>query len=219
MQTKTKVKGFGVVLLGAFLFVVLSSVQWSSSSDNDLKVGKKMPLGTYEMTGIDDKIHTLNALKQTKGLIVVFSCNTCPFVLGSSNFEGWERQYNDLHKLAESHDIGMVLVNSNAAKRGNEDSMEAMKKHHKANSYTMPYLVDKNAKLADALGAKTTPHIYMFDGNSKLVYKGAIDNSWDTKRETLETYLIDAIKAVGSGEKVEIQSSTPRGCSIKRTKK
>jgi hypothetical protein len=83
----------------------------------------------------------------------------------------------------------------------------------------MHYLVDKNAKLADALGAKTTPHIYMFDKDSKLVYKGSIDNSWDTKRETLKTYLIDAINAVGNGEKVEIQSSIPRGCSIKRIKK
>jgi thioredoxin-related protein len=219
MRTKTKVKGFGVVVFAVTLTLVLTSLQYSSVSEDDLKVGKKMPLSTYEMTGVDDQIHSLNSLKKANGLIVVFSCNTCPFVVGSNNFEGWEKQYNDLHKLAQNHDIGMVLVNSNVAKREGDDSMEAMKKHHKSNGYTMHYLVDKNAKLADALGAKTTPHIYMFDKDSKLVYKGSIDNSWDTKRETLKTYLIDAINAVGNGEKVEIQSSIPRGCSIKRIKK
>ena len=66
-----------------------------------------------------------------KGVIVVFSCNTCPFVVGSSYFPGWENQYNALYTLAQNNDIGFVLINSNEAKRDGVDSFEEMTKHAK----------------------------------------------------------------------------------------
>lgn len=221
MNTKSKmnrVKGVGVLLLiGAFTFV-LSSLQASKPSDDGLKIGKKMPLTSYEMVGSDDANYTLDGLKGENGLIVVFSCNTCPFVVGNDNFAGWEGQYNDIYDKAQAHNIGMVLVNSNAAKHEGVDSKEEMLKHKEELGYKMPYVIDADAKLADAMGAKTTPHVYMFDANGKLIFKGSIDNSWDTKRETLETYLFDAIAEVGSGSAISVDSSTPRGCSIKRSK-
>ncbi len=221
MKTKSKmnrVKGIGAMLLaGAFAFG-LSSNQLSKPDDDGLEIGKKMPLATFEMTGSDDVMYTLDGLKEENGLIVVFSCNTCPFVVGSSSFDGWEGQYNSIYKKAQANNIGMVLVNSNEAKRDGEDSKKEMIDHKKTQGYKMPYVIDTNAKLADALGAKTTPHVFMFDGGGKLVFKGSIDNSWDTKREKLETYLFDAIAAIGNGTEISINSSTPRGCSIKRTK-
>jgi hypothetical protein len=221
MKTKSKmnrVKGIGALLLaGAFAFG-LSSLQSTKSEEDGLAIGKKMPLMNYEMIGSDDATHTLMDLKEENGLIVVFSCNTCPFVVGSSSFEGWEGQYNDIYEKAQANNIGMVLVNSNVAKREGDDSKEEMAKHKKELGYEMPYVIDKDAKLADAMGAKTTPHVYMFNGSGKLVFKGSIDNSWDTKRESLETYLYDAIAAVGNGTEIPVTSTTPRGCSIKRAK-
>lgn len=221
MKTKSKmnrVKGIGALLLaGAFAFG-LSSVQSSKDEDEGLKIGRKMPLMNYDMIGSNDAIYTLGDLLETNGLIVVFSCNTCPFVVGSDSFDGWEGQYNDIYKKAQANNIGMVLVNSNAAKREGVDSKEEMAKHKEELGYKMPYVIDENAKLADAFGAKTTPHVYMFNGGGKLVFKGSIDNSWDTKREKLETYLYDAIAAIGSGEEITNNSTTPRGCSIKRAK-
>lgn len=221
MNTKSKmnrVKGIGALLLaGAFAFG-LSSLQSPKPGDDGLKIGKKMPMGGYEMIGSDDATHTLNNLKLENGLIVVFSCNTCPFVVGNETFAGWEGQYNDIYKKASSNKIGMVLVNSNVAKRDGDDSKEKMASHKASEGYKMPYVIDKDAKLADALGAKTTPHVYFFNGDGKLVFKGSIDNSWDTKREKLETYLYDAISAVATGAEIPVDSSTPRGCSIKRAK-
>ncbi|MCR9170962.1 MAG: redoxin domain-containing protein [bacterium] len=221
MSTKSKmnlVKGIGALLLtGAFAFG-LSSSQSTISGDEGLNIGKKMPMSNYEMVGSDDETYTLSELIQENGLIVVFSCNTCPFVVGSSSFDGWEGQYNAIYEEAQANNIGMVLVNSNEAKRDGDDSKEEMAKHKEKQSYNMPYVVDKDSKLADAVGAKTTPHIYFFDGKGKLAFKGSIDNSWDTKREKLETYLLDAIAAVGNGTDIPVTSSTPRGCSIKRTK-
>jgi hypothetical protein len=221
MKTKSKmnrVKGIGALLLAGVFAFCLSSVQSTKPGDDGLTIGKKMPLGNYELTGSDDATYTLTELKEENGLIVVFSCNTCPFVVGSDSFDGWEGQYNDIYKKARANNIGMVLVNSNVAKREGDDSKDEMADHKKDLGYDMPYVIDKDAKLADALGAKTTPHVYMFNGSGKLVFKGSIDNSWDTKREKLETYLYDAIAAVGSGSEITNNSTTPRGCSIKRAK-
>lgn len=181
-----------------------------------MKIGTKATLTDVKMPSVEGTEYSLSDLKGKNGLIVVFSCNTCPFVVGSSNFAGWEKDYNELHALAQENGIGLVLVNSNEAKRGNDDSFEAMQKKAEAANYSMPYVVDKESKLADAYGAKTTPHVYFFDGEFELTYVGSIDNTWDTQREVDEYYLKDAITQVGAGKKVSVKESEPRGCSIKR---
>ena len=194
------------------VFYILSS----ASGDKELKVGKSMPLADREMAGTDGKPHTLNSLLNDNGLIVIFSCNTCPFVVGSDKFEGWEKQYNDLNTLAASNKIGLVLINSNEAKREGADSMEEMIKHGEDAKYSMPYLVDENSELADACGAKTTPHVFVFSSDKKLLYKGSIDNSWDSQRTENERYLNNVIEHLGKGTKLMEKSTSPRGCSIKR---
>ena len=168
------------------------------------------------MTGVDGNTYSLNKLMGEKGLIVVFSCNTCPFVVGNESFSGWEHQYGDLYETAKSQGIGFVLVNSNAAKRDNDDSLEAMKKRAEEKGYKMPYLVDEGSELADAFGARTTPHVYFFDAQTKLIYQGAIDNSVDGKRKQDEFYLKDAISDHVASQKIRTESTPPRGCSIKR---
>ena len=185
----------------------------------ELKIGKKAPLTDVKMDAVDGQTYALDDLVQDNGLIVIFSCNTCPFVVGNSSFKGWEVQYNDLHKAAKENNIGLVLVNSNEAKRGDVDSMDEMKTHAEAAEYTMPYVVDKDSELANAFGAKTTPHVFVFDAKKKLVYKGSIDNSWDSKRTDLKKYLYGAIDHLGKGSDLSEATSAPRGCSIKRTKK
>ena len=186
------------------------------NAEKGLAVGDSAVMTDVVMKGIDGYDYTLKDLSRSKGLLVVFSCNTCPFVVGSDAFKGWESQYNQLHKIASSNGIGMVLVNSNEGKRGNDDSMNAMFSHSKDKGYTMPYVVDENSALANAFGAKTTPHVYLFDAEMKLIYTGAIDNTVDAKRANDKNYLIDAINAYGKGDKVKEATTPPRGCSIKR---
>jgi glutathione peroxidase-family protein len=181
-------------------------------------VGMKAPMKDYEMKGINGKSYTLDNTKGKNGLLVVFSCNTCPFVVGSDDFAGWEKMYNDLHKKAEELGIGMLLINSNEAKRDGDDSMEKMIEHAKNKTYSMPYVIDVNSQLANAFEAKTTPHVYLMDANLKLIYTGAIDNSYDPKRKSEENYLLDAFANVSTGENVKVSTTTPRGCSIKRLK-
>lgn len=199
---------FLLVALPLFSFVLVKS---------DFEVGKKAPKTSKKMKDISGNSYSLSDLKKDKGLIVVFSCNTCPFVVGNEDFEGWEKQYNDLYTFCEKSGYGFVLVNSNEAKRDNEDSFAKMQEQAKNKNYKMKYLVDSNSELADAFGARTTPHIFMLDANMKLVYSGPIDNGYN-KQAKQQQYLRNAISYSIKGKKLETTSVAPVGCSIKRTK-
>ena len=113
----------------------------------------------------------------------------------------------------------MVAINSNAAKFDREDSIIEMRSHAAKNKYNFPYVQDKNSKLAKLFGATKTPHIYLFDSDDILVYKGAIDDNARRPNKVKKTYLVDAIKAVGSDKKIKISETKALGCSIKFAKK
>lgn len=204
----------------AGICLVASSISFAQNEElKVLPIGKVVPMSDYKMENIDGKVSELQSLSGEKGLLVVFSCNTCPFVVGSDNFEGWEKQYNDLKIFAAAHGYTMILVNSNEAKRGDDDSPESMQKRAKEKGYSMPYLIDKNSQLADAFGARTTPHVFLLNAKMELIYTGAIDNKVDGKRTSDENYLKNAIEAVSAGKEIELNTTPPRGCSIKRVKK
>lgn len=203
-------------ILSFFAIALFSFANAQEDKGINLEIGTKAPLTEYRMLDVANEYQTLSSLKGLNGIIVVFSCNTCPFVVGSAKFEGWEKQYNDLAAFAKENGYSFVLVNSNQAKRDDEDSQEAMKKHAEEMGYTMPYLMDVNSAMANAFGAKTTPHVFMFDRSMKLTYKGSIDNSWDSKAEVLVPYLRQAIMQMFKGEKISFPETAPKGCSIKR---
>jgi hypothetical protein len=110
----------------------------------------------------------------------------------------------------------MVLVNSNEAKREAGDSFEDMRTHYKEHNYNSHYVLDQNSVLADAFGARTTPHVFLFDKNNKLVYKGAIDDNVDDPKAVTKTWLKDALKAMSSGKAIDPPTTRNLGCSIKR---
>jgi hypothetical protein len=182
-------------------------------------IGEKAPMITAPMMGIDGQANTLLDLKGDNGLLVIFSCNTCPFVVGNgAKTEGWEGRYNGLAELAESLNIGMVLVNSNEAKREGDDSFTEMKNHAKEAGYTMPYLVDEGSKLANACGARTTPHVYLYNSKLELAYRGSIDDNVNRAAEVKERYLEMAMTRMAEAKKIKTSETKAVGCSIKRVK-
>lgn len=183
-----------------------------------LEIGDVAPMQDVKMDDVSGRSLSLADLKQANGLLVIFSCNTCPFVVGGEGSEGWEERYRELAVTAGGTGLGMVLVNSNEAKRGGDDSMDAMKAHAKEKSYRMPYLVDTNSALANAFGARTTPHVYLFDKDMKLVYKGAIDDNHEKASEVKERYLQNAMKNLAAGKAIDPATTKNLGCSIKRVK-
>lgn len=199
------------------LFIGLS-LNTLAQDVNTIETGTKAPGKEIALQTLDGKTTNLEQEKGAKGLIVIFSCNTCPFVVGNDNFPGWESRYNEIYEKANALGIRVVLVNSNEAKRGDEDSPEAMKKHAADLGYKMPYLIDSNSALANLFGAKTTPHVFFFNEQMELVYSGSIDNSYESKRKKDENYLLDALTAFQENQPIVTASTPPRGCSIKRVK-
>ena len=92
------------------------------SLNAQLKLGAVPVMLDDQLQSTIGETTSLNDAKKANGILVVFSCNTCPFVVGTEDFPGWERQYNTLYDLAESWNIGMILVNSNEGKRTGADS-------------------------------------------------------------------------------------------------
>ena len=187
------------------------------SAQDELAIGDKAPLTEFKMTNIDGQDWSLVDLAGENGTLVIFTCNTCPFVVGrEGRSEGWEGRYNEVIAFARENGIGSVLVNSNEAKRKGDDSLEEMKQHAREAGYIAPYVVDAGHKLADGFGARTTPHIYLFDGDFRLVYRGSIDDSVNSAADVKESYLEDAITKMVAGKKVKPAITKAIGCSIKR---
>lgn len=203
------------ITLFSFVAVAFSFMAFVFAGDTgtNLSIGDSLPSASIKMTNIDGSQINLREAADKNGLLVIFSCNTCPFVVE------WEETYPGLGKLAASNDIGMVLVNSNEAKRDGDDSMSEMKAHAEEMGYNTAYVVDENHVVADAFGARTTPHVFLFDNNMKLIYEGSIDDRFDNKeREVTSTYLEDAINNYASGNAIDPNDTQSKGCSIKRVK-
>lgn len=196
-------KGLWVV---CFLFLAITAI----AGGNQLQLGEKAPYTDVKMAGTSGEELSLADLKMENGIVVIFSCNTCPFVLA------WENRYNDIYHWAKKNGVGLAMLNSNYQKRSGDDSLDAMKQHAAEKGYDFPYLVDRESLIANAFGGQTTPHVFLFDKAFKLVYKGAIDDNYKNAADVKEEYLKDAISSLANGEKIEIGETNPLGCSIKR---
>ena len=175
----------------------------------ELEIGSAMPLMDHQLADISGKTMTLTDAKGDAGTLVIFSCNTCPWVLA------WEDRYVTLAQEFIPKGIGMIAVNSNESQFERDDSMEEMVEHAQEMGYNFPYVQDPGSKLATAFGARKTPHIYLFDEKDKLVYSGAIDDNARKPRKVKHTFLADAMDALLTGEKIDPVSTKALGCSIK----
>lgn len=194
-----------------FVLLLLATVWLTAFRYSDaLEIGAKMPKPDVKMKDITGKEVSLNEVKKPNGLLVMFSCNTCPYV--ARNLE----RTREICEYALKNQIGVVLVNSNEAERAGGDSYEAMKAFAKKHSYHWYYAVDKNNELADAFAADRTPECYLFNKDATLVYKGAIDDNPGNAAGVQTKYLHNAINAMVAGKAVEVTSTASVGCGIKR---
>ncbi len=177
-----------------------------------LEIDQKMPVQNYKVKSINGDFISLNDNIKKNGILVVFTSNKCPFVVM------WEDRYKLIEDECLKSDIGMVYINSNEARRDRDDSIDKMKEHARKMGYKYPYLIDRNSKIANSFGAKTTPHIFLFNKNKKLIYKGAIDDNYQSIKNVKEKYLINAITQLNNNEEIKINTTKAIGCSIKRKK-
>ena len=182
----------------------------------DLNIGDALPAADIAMKDVMGGDKSLSALKGESGLLVIFSCNTCPFVIGSEGSTGWENRYPELGNFCRTNKIGFALVNSNSTKREAGDGFADMQAHYKEKNYNCHYLLDNDNLVADAFAARTTPHVFLFDKSMKLVYKGAIDDNVANPALVKEHWLRNAIDNMASGKPVDPATTRNIGCSIKR---
>jgi len=211
---KTRILSLLMVAIAVMSFVAVGDYEQYKT----IELGANAPLSEKRLMDVSGEEYSLNDLKQANGLCVIFSCNTCPFVVGSKDNQGWEGRYNNVAKDCEKYKVGMVMVNSNEARRTAGDSMEDMKNRAKEKAFPSKYVIDNNSELANAFSAKTTPHVFLFDSDMKLVYRGAIDDNHKNPDFVDEAFLFDAIDNLASGEEIDPADTKATGCSIKRIK-
>src|SRR5687767_4772888 len=137
-----------------------------------IAIGTALPNADLKMKdALTGKEISLNEAKGKNGLLVIFSCNTCPYVVL------YESRIMEAYLQASGSEINTILINSNEANRDGVDSYEEMKKHAETNKYQYSYVVDANSVMSDLFGATRTPEVFLFDKNGKLFYKGAIDDN------------------------------------------
>ncbi len=194
-----------------FLFVLLLSFSvYAADNTGELEIGDKAVLTDVKMTDVSGKSLSLEDVKGKNGVLVLLSCNTCPFV------KKWKGRYNDLKAWADKNKVGMIVLNSNYQNRSGDYSMEAMQQKAEEHAYSFYYVVDEESRIANAFGGQTTPHAFLFDGDFELAYKGAIDDNYNSADDVSKAYLKDAIASLGSGEEITITETKPTGCGIKR---
>lgn len=204
-------KNFTKLILGVSALLVLTAFA-QSQTKNSLEIGDKAPQINQEVEDTSGRTLTLAGVAGDNGLLVIFSCNTCPWVAK------WEDRYNGLAELAESNDIGMIALNPNERIRNRGESMEDMRKRAQKQNYDFPYALDENHVIADAFGATRTPEVFLFDENLTLVYHGAIDDNANDAGAVEATYTEDAINQLVGGTEISTKETRSLGCTIKRTK-
>jgi len=196
------------IFLSALPVMAIAVMTLSPVSD-PLQIGSPVPEPDLKMKDISGKEVSFNDAMKKNGLLVMFSCNTCPVV------KKYQPRTNEICQYALDNSFGVVLLNPNEAYRSDGDSYDDMKDYGKKENYKWYYVVDKNSVMADAFGATRTPEVFLFNKEGKLAYHGAIDDNQNNGDEARK-HLKIAMEELMSGKDVAVKTSRSVGCSIKR---
>jgi peroxiredoxin len=163
----------------------------------------------FLLPSTEEKIYSLKNFEDAKVLVIFFTCNHCPYVIGSD--EVTRQTAEHFAKLG----VKFVGINSNSKNTYEEDSFEHMVERMKTHKFPWVYLYDESQNLAKAYGALRTPHFFVFDANRKLVYTGrGVDNPRDISKMTVND-LWNALEEHVAGRSVTTPLTNPIGCNVK----
>lgn len=174
-----------------------------------IRLGDAMPMADVKMKNVDGRELSFAEVRGSKGTLVIFACNHCPWV------RAWEPRMVALGNQYSKRGIGVVAVNPNDPAAYPEDDLPGMQARAKQRGMTYPYVVDATSDVARAFGASHTPEAFLFDRGGKLVYHGAIDDNARDPKKVKSRYLEDALKATAAGKPVPVAESKSLGCTIK----
>ncbi len=170
-----------------------------------LRIGDRIP-AFHGLKGVDGKLYASEDFP-SEILIIVFSCNHCPYV------QAYEDRMITLQRDYEG--ALLVAVNSNDIENYPEDSFDRMVERARQKGFNFPYLRDEDQSVADLFGATHTPQFFVFDRERKLRYCGKMDDNWKEPHLVKETFLRDALNALLRKKEVRVPETFSIGCTIK----
>ena len=172
-----------------------------------LELGAKAP--DFSVVGTDGQTYGLANFAEASTLVVFFTCNHCPFVVGSDEVtRATTEKFQD-------KGVAFIGINSNSEKTNPTDDFDQMVLRMKEHNFPWIYARDASQEVAQAYGALRTPHFYVFDADRKLVYCGrGVDQPRDTSKVQVND-LEKALAEVTAGQSVSVPLTNPIGCNVK----
>lgn len=177
-----------------------------------LNYGVGDTVSDFKLKNVDGKMVSLSDYRSSKGVIVIFDCNTCPY----------SKAYNDriigLNKKYASQGFPVITINANDPEMSEGDSFQDMVDLAKRKKYDFPYLVDESQSVARSFGATNTPHVFILKNENnafKLAYIGAIDDNARDGSTANHKYVEEAVDALLSNKAVPTTKTKAIGCGIK----
>ncbi len=196
-------------VLAAACVLGLAAVSQAQGNAGPIALGTAAPMPKFEMKDTNGKTVSIASAMGKKGVLVVFTCNTCPFA------KGWEERIVAVGNAAADKGVGMIAINSNDPERVPGDGMDAMADRAKTRGMKYSYAADPTGDVARAFGASHTPEAFLFDAKGKLVYHGAVDDNMDDPKAVKTTYLANAVDDLSAGKPQRMAQTKAIGCSIK----
>jgi peroxiredoxin len=174
---------------------------------NNLKIGSTAP--DFNLEGIDGKKYSLSSFEDKKALIIIFSCNHCPYV------QAYECRIKQIQEDYKNKGVTVVAINSNEDVNYPDDSFDNMKKRANEQKFNFLYLRDEDQSVARAYDATHTPEIFLFDKERKLIFHGKIDDNWQEPNKVQNHYLKNALDELLEGKEISVPETFTIGCTIK----
>lgn len=200
------------LLIGLTSLLVVSAFAFAGFGDfaNGYDLGDAV--SDFKLQDVSSKQVSLSDFPDAKGIIVVFTCNTCPFALAN------EARILALDQKYKSKGFPVLAINPNSPELKAGEDFEAMQARAAAQGYTFPYLYDADHTVYSEFGATKTPHIYILnkeDGELRVRYIGALDDSVRDAATVTKRFVEQAVEALLNAEAVEPAITKAIGCSIK----
>ena len=172
-----------------------------------LEMGAKAP--DFKLPATDGKTYALADFAEAETLVVFFTCNHCPYVIGSDEVT------RATAEKFKSKGVRFVAINANSQNTYREDDFSHMVARMEEFHFPWVYLRDEPQAVARAYGALRTPHFFVFDRSRRLVYTGrGVDNPRETAKATVND-LERALDEITSGRPVSVPTTNPIGCNVK----
>jgi thiol-disulfide isomerase/thioredoxin len=172
-----------------------------------LPLGRSAP-GFENLLATDGRRYSLDSFGEKSVLVVIFSCNHCPYV------RDYEQRMVEIQRDYAARGVQLVAINANDVGSYPEDGYPQMVERARQRGFNFVYLRDDDQKTVDDYGAVCTPHVFLFDRKRILRYRGRIDDSRDATR-VKSPDLRNAIDDVLGGVPVRVPDTRPFGCTIK----